>query len=97
MGHHATTGQAQHQQPQVHRILVRKQAHQKTTQRTHELLHQAGHRRSGTRHDRAGTLGQIMLPMLFERFPDMELPDPSAVIWKGFGFRGPVNLPVKLN
>lgn len=43
------------------------------------------------------TVGQIMLPLLFDRFPDMELPDPSAVKWKGFGFRGPINLPVKLN
>ncbi len=42
------------------------------------------------------TVGQIMLPMLFERFPKLSLPDPSAVIWQGFGFRGPINLPVKL-
>lgn len=43
------------------------------------------------------TVGQIMLPMLFDRFPNMSLPDPSVVKWKGFGFRGPVNLPVTLN
>lgn len=42
------------------------------------------------------TVGQIMMPMLFERFPNMSLPDPNAVIWKGFGFRGPINLPVTL-
>lgn len=43
------------------------------------------------------TVGQIMLPLLFDRFPNMRLPDPSAVVWKGFGFRGPINLPVTLN
>ncbi|MCZ7448341.1 cytochrome P450 [Rhizobium rhizogenes] len=42
------------------------------------------------------TIGAIMLPMLFERFPNMTLPNPDAVQWRGFGFRGPVNLPVKL-
>ena len=42
------------------------------------------------------TVGQIMLPMLFERFPNMSLPDRDAVIWKGFGFRGPITLPVTL-
>ncbi len=43
------------------------------------------------------TLGDVMLPLLFDRFPNMELPDPDAVIWTGFGFRGPINLPVRLN
>ena len=43
------------------------------------------------------TVGQIMLPYLFDRFPDMKLADPSAVQWRGFGFRGPINLPVELN
>ena len=42
------------------------------------------------------TVGQIMLPLLFERFPNMSLPDPSVVKWRGFGFRGPINLPVIL-
>lgn len=42
------------------------------------------------------TVGDILLPMLFERFPNMTLPDPSAVRWHGFGFRGPLNLPVLL-
>jgi cytochrome P450 len=42
------------------------------------------------------TVGAIMLPLLFERFPNMQLPDPSAVMWRGFGFRGPINLPVLL-
>lgn len=42
------------------------------------------------------TVGAIMLPMLFERFPNMTLPDPEAVQWRGFGFRGPINMPVRL-
>ena len=42
-------------------------------------------------------IGQIMLPILFDRFPDMTLPDPGAVIWRGFGFHGPTCLPVLLN
>ena len=42
-------------------------------------------------------IGQVMLPTLFDRFPNMTLPDPDAVIWRGFGFRGPINLPVLLN
>ena len=41
-------------------------------------------------------VGQIMLPILFDRFPNLSLPDPDAVIWRGFGFRGPLNLPVLL-
>ena len=43
------------------------------------------------------TVGKIILPMLFDRFPDMTLPNPEQVVWKGFGFRGPINLPVVLN
>ncbi len=42
-------------------------------------------------------LANIMLPMLFDRFPNMELPDADAVRFYGFGFRGPRNLPVTLN
>lgn len=42
-------------------------------------------------------VAHIMLPILFDRFPNMSLPDPDAVIWRGFGFRGPINLPVRLN
>ncbi len=43
------------------------------------------------------TVGEIMLPMLFERFPGMKLDKPEDVVWSGFGFRGPLNLPVKLS
>ena len=42
------------------------------------------------------TVGEIMIPALFERFPDMALPEPEAVNWRGFGFRGPINMPVTL-
>ncbi len=42
-------------------------------------------------------VGQIMLPILFDRFPNMRLPDPDAVIWRGFGFHGLLNLPVQLD
>ena len=42
------------------------------------------------------TVGAILLPMLFERFPNMTLPEPASVRWHGFGFRGPLNLPVLL-
>ncbi|MDE2579645.1 MAG: cytochrome P450 [Hyphomicrobiales bacterium] len=42
------------------------------------------------------TVGAILLPMLFDRFPKMTLPDPNAVIWRGFGFRGPIVMPVQL-
>ena len=42
-------------------------------------------------------LAQIVLPMLFDRFPKMTLADPEAVKFWGFGFRGPLSLPVTLN
>jgi cytochrome P450 len=41
-------------------------------------------------------VGKVMLPILFDRFPNMEIPDTDAVIWRGFGFRGAVQLPVLL-
>ncbi len=34
--------------------------------------------------------------MLFDRFPDMQLASAEDVVWSGFGFRGPLNLPVRL-
>ncbi|MCL4120873.1 UNVERIFIED_CONTAM: hypothetical protein GTU68_055882 [Idotea baltica] len=39
-------------------------------------------------------IGQVMLPILFERFPNMQLA--GDVPFRGFGFRGPVSLPIKL-
>lgn len=41
-------------------------------------------------------VGKIMLPILFERFPAMRIPDLNEVVWKGFGFRGTTRLPVLL-
>jgi len=42
-------------------------------------------------------VGKILLPLIFDRFPNMTLPDPAGVIFKGFGFRGPINFPVRLS
>ncbi len=42
-------------------------------------------------------VGEILLPLLFDRFPNLSLPDPDKVIFKGFGFRGPVVMPITLN
>lgn len=43
------------------------------------------------------TVGRIILPMIFDRFPNISLPDPESVKWRGFGFRGPINLPLKVS
>jgi cytochrome P450 len=41
-------------------------------------------------------IADTALPMLFDRFPNMTIVDPTAVKWRGFGFRGPINLPLSL-
>lgn len=41
-------------------------------------------------------LADVALPKLFERFPNMSLPEPQKVVWSGFGFRGPLNLPLTM-
>lgn len=43
------------------------------------------------------TIGKLLLPIIFERFPNMEIVAPENVKWWGFGFRGPLNLNVQLN
>lgn len=43
------------------------------------------------------TVGNLLLPMFFERFPNATLADPENVPWYGFGFRGPLKLYVRLN
>lgn len=43
------------------------------------------------------TIGKLLLPLIFERFPNMEIVEPENVKWWGFGFRGPLNLNVRLN
>jgi hypothetical protein len=61
--------------------------------RPHQSFGNGPHHCAGS-HTARRTVGKIMAPMLFERFPRMRLPDPSAVKWHGFGFRGPINMPV---
>ena len=63
---------------------------------THQSFGNGPHFCQGT-HVARRAVGQVMLPILFDRFPHLSLPDPDAVIWRGFGFRGPINLPVLLN
>ena len=41
-------------------------------------------------------VGGVMLPLLFDRFPNMKIPNDDDVIWRGFGFRGPTQIPVHL-
>ena len=41
-------------------------------------------------------VGGILLPLLFDRFPNMELAAPGDVTFTGFGFRGPAALPIRL-
>ncbi|AUH32639.1 cytochrome P450 [Paracoccus tegillarcae] len=59
----------------------------------HQAFGNGPHHCAGS-HTARRTVGKIMAPMLFERFPNMRLPDPAAVNWRGFGFRGPINMPV---
>ncbi|MCG8493700.1 MAG: cytochrome P450 [Sneathiellales bacterium] len=42
-------------------------------------------------------ISAIVLPMLFDRFPKLTLAPSETVQFRGFGFRGPENLPVTLN
>ena len=61
----------------------------------HQAFGNGPHFCQGT-HVARRAVGQIMLPILFDRFPNMHIPDLSDVIWKGFGFRGPIQFPVHL-
>lgn len=62
----------------------------------HQAFGSGPHHCGGT-HVARRTVGAILTEMLFERFPNISLPDPDVVQWRGFGFRGPINLPVKLS
>ncbi|MEE9336018.1 MAG: cytochrome P450 [Granulosicoccaceae bacterium] len=42
-------------------------------------------------------IADIALPMLFKRFPGIKLTDPCKVVWSGFAFRGPLNMPIVLS
>tara|TARA_R110002072_G_scaffold234621_2_gene392226 strand:+ start:62 stop:1246 length:1185 start_codon:yes stop_codon:yes gene_type:complete len=64
--------------------------------KTHQSFGTGPHFCQGTHVSRM-MLAQIMLPLLFDRFPDMALEHAKDVVWRGFGFRGPINLPVRLN
>ena len=66
------------------------------TKSTHQSFGNGPHFCQDT-HVARRAVAQVMLPILFNRFPNMSLPDQSAVVWRGFGFRGPLNLPVLLN
>ena len=61
----------------------------------HQAFGNGPHHCMGT-HSARNLTAQILLPMLFDRFPNMQLPEPQHVVWRGFGFRGPINLPVLL-
>ena len=62
----------------------------------HQAFGNGPHFCQGT-HVARRAVGQVMLPLLFDRFPNMSIPDTDNVIWRGFGFRGPVQIPVLLN
>lgn len=61
----------------------------------HQAFGNGPHFCQGT-HVARRAVAHIMLPMLFDRFPKMALASADDVIWSGFGFRGPLNLPVRL-
>jgi hypothetical protein len=60
------------------------------------IRHRGPHEQSDLRVRIPGSLRSCGLRLLFERFANMTLPDPASVRWHGFGFRGPLNLPVRL-
>jgi cytochrome P450 len=59
----------------------------------HRSFSNGPHNCQGT-HVARRSIGEIMLSILFDRFPGMQIPDPSAVSWRRFDFRGPVLLPM---
>ncbi|KMK68021.1 cytochrome P450 [Puniceibacterium sp. IMCC21224] len=62
----------------------------------HQAFGNGPHFCQGT-HVARRAVGEVMLPMIFDRFPNMRLAEAGDVVWRGFGFRGPINLPVVLN
>ncbi len=40
-------------------------------------------------------VGEIAVPMIFDRLKNLRLDDTKPVVQKGWVFRGPVSLPVK--
>ena len=62
---------------------------------SHQAFGNGPHFCQGT-HVARRAVAHVMLPMLFDRFPNMTIPDLDDVIWRGFGFRGPTQIPIKL-
>ena len=62
---------------------------------SHQAFGNGPHFCQGT-HVARRAVADVMLPLLFDRFPNMELVTANDVVWSGFGFRGPLNLPVRL-
>ena len=62
---------------------------------SHQAFGNGPHFCQGT-HVARRALADVMLPMIFERFPNIRLTGPQKVVWSGFGFRGPINFPVIL-
>ncbi|MEP3244168.1 MAG: cytochrome P450 [Sneathiella sp.] len=69
----------------LHRPLIR---HQSFGDGAHNCLGQNVYR---------SLISQVVLPMLFDRFPKLALVNASAIEFQGFGFRGPASFPVSLN
>ena len=61
----------------------------------HQAFGNGPHFCQGT-HVARRAVGKVLLPILFDRFPNMEIPNIDDVIWRGFGFRGPITIPVLL-
>ena len=61
----------------------------------HQAFGNGPHFCQGT-HVARRAVARVMLPVLFDRFPNMQIPDTDAVLWRGFGFRGPTQIPVLL-
>jgi len=59
----------------------------------HQAFGNGPHFCQGT-HVARRAVADVMLPLLFDRFSNMAIA--GDVIWSGFGFRGPLNLPVRL-
>ncbi|MFK8036349.1 MAG: cytochrome P450 [Hyphomicrobiales bacterium] len=61
----------------------------------HQTFGEGSHRCLGD-HVYRLLVARIVLPKLFERFPALCLADPGSVKFKGFAFRGPTSMKVKL-
>lgn len=64
-------------------------------QKSHQAFGNGPHFCQGT-HVARKAVAELMLPLLFDRFPDLSIAPGQDILWKGFGFRGPVKLPVLL-